>query len=296
MRQAFETAALGPALAHAHAAGDLAGPSSEGRSPHPRLYIGGDNPFKSIAVDKAFDDFSTSIDGRPVRLEAGPGHPICRACKVPLETNVAGGVVATRCPRCGETAQFTLPEGSAELTNGLVGVVAADHSDKPRAKQVVGAGGVVALACPSCGAPFQGSGGERSITCTFCKAVALIPARAAAQTSEGAPRASIWWLLFEGASDKRVELETPVVTAPPDEGATDAMLSQFQKLKSRFRPGEVKAIETAPEAPGIGVAQLVLSVVAAFVIMAIAYPIAASVSPEMNPAPSHRAPTRTRHR
>jgi LSD1 subclass zinc finger protein len=233
-----------------------------------------------------------------MQLEAGPGHPICAACKVPLETNAAGGVVATRCPHCGDAAQFTVPEGIAELAGGLVGVVAADHSDKPRAKQVVGAGGVVALTCPACGAPLHGSGGERSITCTFCKAVALIPARAAAQTSEGSPKATVWWLLFEGPSEKRIALETPVVTAPPDDGAAGAMLAQFQKLKSRFRPGEAKAIETAPEAPGIDVAQLVVSVVAAFVILAIAYPIAASVSPELSPPPppAHRAPTRTRHR
>jgi LSD1 subclass zinc finger protein len=296
LRQAFQTGALAPALAHAHAVGDLAGPSSEGRTPHPRLYIGADNPFKSVAVDRAFDDFSTSIDGRPVRLEAGPGHPICKTCHVPLETNAAGGVVATRCPRCNEEARFALPEGIAELAPGLVGVVAADHSDKPRAKQVVGAGGVVALACPACGAPLAGTGGERSIACAFCKAVALIPARAAAQTSEGSPKPSLWWLLFEGASDKRVELETPVVVPPPDEGAAGAMLSQLQKLKSRFRPGEVKAIETAPEAPGVGVAQLAVSVVVALVFLAICYPIAASVSPDMSPAPTHRAPTRTRHR
>jgi hypothetical protein len=160
---------------------------------------------------------------------------------------------------------------------------------------VVGAGGVVALACPACGAPFHGVGGERSIACTFCKAVALIPARAAAQTSEGSPKATLWWLLFEGPSSKRVELETPVITPPPDDGAAGAMLAQFQKLKSRFRPGDAKAIETAPEAPGIGVVQLVVSLVAALVFIAITYPIAASVSPDLSPPTTHRSPPR-RHR
>jgi DNA-directed RNA polymerase subunit RPC12/RpoP len=291
LRQAFETAALGPALAHAHAAGDLAGPNAEGRTPNARLYIGAVNPFKSLAVDHTFDTYTDLIDGRPLKVEVGPGHPICVTCKAPLEAGAVGGVVSTRCPSCSATGRYLLPEGFEQLCPGLVGVVAPDHSDQLRAKQAVGAGGVVALACPGCGAPIGNVEGRRVVPCNFCHASVLIPLRAAAQTSEGPPKSTVWWLLFEGASPKRVDLETPMALAPVEETSLTETIRKMKGLKSTGP----KAVEVAPEAPGIGLLQLGVSVVAALLMLAIAYPIAAAMSPDVSP-PARRAPSRTRHR
>ncbi|HVY47254.1 MAG TPA: hypothetical protein VHB21_15305, partial [Minicystis sp.] len=158
LRQVFDTTPLGPALAHAHAAADLAGPRPEGRVRHPRVWIGSDNPFHDVGVDRALAPCA-GLD--PMQLEAGPGYPVCGKCKVPLGVQAQGGVVVTQCPRCGEGARYLLPEGAQALAPGLVGIVSPDHSDRPRARESAGAGGVVALMCPSCGAPLQATPGER---------------------------------------------------------------------------------------------------------------------------------------
>src|SRR5262249_38772865 len=102
LRQRFEVSSWGPALAMAHAVGDLAGPSPEGRSPHPTLWIGSENPYARVGDTRTFEHGSK---GEDVSIDAAPGHPVCHACQTPLAATVTGtGAVSTRCPGCGATA------------------------------------------------------------------------------------------------------------------------------------------------------------------------------------------------
>src|SRR5262249_54995779 len=124
LHQRFDLDAWREALDFAHAVGDLAGPAPEGRHPHPTLWIGSENPYARIGDTHAFER-KDNISTNGLAIDASPGHPICRTCQVPLSTTSARpGAVSTRCPRCGVTAEYAIPDDTRHLSGALVGVVA----------------------------------------------------------------------------------------------------------------------------------------------------------------------------
>jgi hypothetical protein len=249
LHQRFDVEAWREVLDFAHAVGDLAGPSPEGRHPHPTLWIGSENPYASVGDDHAFgrrDEISAS----GVAVDAAPGHPVCHACHVPLATQMTGsGAVATQCPRCGERAEYTIPDDARRLSGSLLGAIAHEHrTDRPRARAAPTKEGVIALACPSCGAPLSVSGTGRLQTCSFCKASCIVPARSVSQQGQDAPPSEVWWLLFQGASKKRRELEAPTVEVG---SAVKAAIDLLKPGADTAPIGDAPGVYAAPEVKGI---------------------------------------------
>jgi len=88
----------------------------------------------------------------------------------------------------------------------LVGVVSIEQRTDRSEVKLDRAGPAIATACPSCDAPFAAHLQIRLVTCQYCKTVSRIPERSwseLASPSRGEP----WYLLFEGPSRRRTELE-----------------------------------------------------------------------------------------
>jgi hypothetical protein len=270
LRQRFDVEAWREALDFAHAVGDLAGPSPEGRSPHPTLWIGSENPHAAVGDTQTFELRGISLSG--VAVDAAPGHPVCRACHVPLSTMGTGpSKVATQCPRCGERAEYTIPDDARRFSKALLGAVAHDHrTDRPRARAAPTKEGVIALVCPSCGAPLTVAGSGRLQTCTFCKASCIVPSRSASPKGGDTPAPEVWWILFEGTSRKRGEL-----LLPTEEGGT-AVAAAINLLKpgSDSAPiGDAPGVYAAPEVKGIYWPQVALTLLLGSAAVAIGFGI-----------------------
>jgi hypothetical protein len=256
LRQRFEVPAWTPALDFAHAVGDLAGPEPEGRNPHPTLWIGSENPYVGVGDQGTFE----RTESGALAIDAAPGHPVCRKCHVPLSITVTGpGATQTRCPTCGDTATYAIPDEGRALSQALVAVVADDHrSDKQRAQaKATQVGGVVALGCPACGAPLGVPDAGGLATCTFCKAACIVPARVRMRARNETPEPVVWWMLFQGASAKRRELE-----APTDAGAAGAVKAGLKLIKLGHDDtpiGDAPGVYDAPEVPGIYWPQVALT-------------------------------------
>lgn len=256
LRQRFDVPSWSPALEFAHAVGDLAGPLPEGRAPHPTLWIGSENPHAGIGESGTFARTESGV----LALDASPGHPVCRKCHVPLSVAVpAAGAAQTRCPQCGETATYAIPEETRKLAGGLLAVVADDHrNDRPRATATATQAGVTALKCPSCGAPLGLPDAGGIAHCTFCKAAAIVPARVRMRARNETPEPSVWWALFQGPSAKRQELLAP----PAEDGAAKAK-NLMAKLGGREDTpiGDAPGVYDAPEVPGVYLPQLAVTAI-----------------------------------
>jgi hypothetical protein len=218
LEQAFDVDSWDEALAHAHATGDLAGPAPEGRHPHPRIALTGDNPMARLGVDQVQRDSTQTgtverdgmVLSRSLRVDTGPGHPPCKACGEPLDHAHRDGKLSTRCSGCGATMACELPHGGAGRCEGLRGVLADDlRVDRPQVKLERSAG-AIALACPGCGAALADAVEGKVVSCGFCNAVSLIPDRLLLRYLDRKPPSETWWLLFEGPSPLRGELEACV--------------------------------------------------------------------------------------
>lgn len=255
LRQRFEVDSWGSALAMAHAVGDLAGPAPEGRNPHPTLWIGSENPYAAIGDTTTFERRESGA----LAIEASPGAPVCRACHVPVHVSVTGaGAVSTRCPRCSATATYATEDAARNLHGQLVAVIADEHrSDRLRATATATQAGVVALKCPACGAPLGVPDSGGIATCTFCKAACIVPTRVRTRVRNETPEPDIWWILFQGRSKKRAELEAPI--APEPAGVSAAI--KFIKPGANTSPiGDAPGVYEAPEVPGIYWPQVGLTV------------------------------------
>lgn len=256
LRQRFDVSAWSAALEHAHAVGDLAGPAPEGRSPHPTLWIGSENPHAAIGATATF----ASIESGVLSVEAAPGHPVCRACQVPVAVTVtAAGAVATRCPRCQGTATYATDDAARATSGALIAVVADEHrSDRPRAQATATQSGVIALKCPACGAPLGVPDRGGIATCTFCKAACIVPARVRTRARNETPEPDVWWILFQGTSPKRRELEQPT---EDDAARVAGVVIDLLKPGAKTTPiGDAPGVYEAPEVPGIYWPQVGLTV------------------------------------
>lgn len=217
LEQAFDVDSWREGLEHAHQVGDLAGPDPEGRHPHPRVSIIGANPMARVGVDQTQSTSAqagtVTRDGmtliRSLRVDASPGQPLCRRCQTPVETYVEGHRVTTRCPNCSTGAVCELPERAEQMCDGLAGVMADDmRVDRPQVK-LDRSSGAVAMTCPNCGAGYSDVAEGKLVRCPFCQTVALIPDRFLLRYLDRKPVTATWWLLFEGRSPARRELEKP---------------------------------------------------------------------------------------
>ncbi len=213
--QAFDADAWEQGLAHCHAVGDLAGPEPEGRHPHPVVALLGLNPFADIGVTRTFSALNLSgsfvRDGltvtRSLRIDAGPGHPLCPRCRTPLAHEVRDPRLHVSCPECGHRATYDTPLRAVEFDGGLRGVLAEGLRADQLQVKAAPHGGVIALSCPSCGAGLTDLGDGSVVTCTFCNTTARIPDRLMLRYMDRKPRAETWWMLFAGPSRRRRELE-----------------------------------------------------------------------------------------
>lgn len=292
LRQRFDVAAWKVALAFAHAVGDLAGPDPEGRTPHPAIWIGDENPHKEVGVTRTFVQPSAAnekaktievngqviaitpaaapLGGSVVDTHAAPGHPVCKRCRVPLVATVTGpGAVTTRCPTCSEEARYSLVDSARHIHPGLVAAVADEHrSDRPRAQPMPTQAGVVAIKCPGCGAPLQLQGSEKVQTCSYCKASCFVAGKNLARFHHRTPEPEVWWILFRGPSRER-----EVLSAPTLEGAADAKkVIAFLKAKAQTDTiGDKPGVYEAPERPGTHWPQVLLTVALGLLAVAVGY-------------------------
>ncbi len=214
--QVFDVEGWSTALDHAHAVGDLAGPGDEGRQPHPRVSIAGDNPFAAIGRYRTSARHAQSgtrmVEGmvmpRSLRIDAAPGHPLCRACATPLSWTRGGGGLTTTCGDCGRTARYELDPRAPRLSGGLLGVIADEQRrDRPAVQLAEGSGGAAVMRCPGCGAALEDASDGASVRCGFCQTVARVPGAIRQRVFDHAPEAETWWLLFRGVSTARRDLE-----------------------------------------------------------------------------------------
>jgi hypothetical protein len=219
LRQRFEPSTWREALDFAHAVGDLAGPGPEGRYPDPGLWIGPVNPFRDTGETIAFSEFRQSgveiSEGmtipKSLQIAAAPGFPVCGRCRAPVAVQVLpGGRATTTCGTCSDTGTFVMPERARSFGEALVAVVAHEHrTNRVDATQMAPSEtGVSALVCPNCGAPLALRGGDRTVQCQFCSAFCRIPGRFLIRAGQDKIEPEIWWMLFNGLSRKRRELES----------------------------------------------------------------------------------------
>jgi hypothetical protein len=259
--QRFDPSAWGDGLAFARAVGDLGGPHPEGRYPSGDVWIGDINPYREVGSTKAF---ATRQDER-VSIDACPGFPVCRSCRQPLECQIAGTRVQTRCGGCGMVAQYAIPSASSSFGPDLRGVVSEEHRLERREVRVqTTQSGVAALTCPQCGAALHGIAGPL-VECAYCRTLAFIPPRARPRESGRLVAPSVFWVAFAGPSPERVELEAP--GRPPAEKPTKAKAVQILGRGLAPLPG----IELAPRATGIDVKQWTLVVVLTALALGVGY-------------------------
>jgi hypothetical protein len=209
LRQAFDVAQWTDGLGFAHGVADLSGPNLDhvsARSRHAKI---------GTELTSSTKTQSTMImDGQGTRMHSlrtavSPGHPLCKACKAPLEIAVDPGGARTRCPRCNDTAAYALPANAGSVYPQLRAVLAAEQrTDKPVARMGRSQAGVESVVCPQCGGPLSAGGGAELAKCTYCGLAVRVPGKLARQQRTGAPpKVDPFWVLFDGPSPGRRKLE-----------------------------------------------------------------------------------------
>lgn len=183
-------------LKHAHAVGDLAGPSPEGRLPRAGITIGPRNPYRLIGLEVAEleDERVREEDDTASDLAAGPGHPMCLGCSAPIDGAWNGGDV--ECATCGLAVHGARPARAMPIDRGLVAIL--------RRAPIEAKGGAVALRCPTCNGPLTVAEGATQVTCKYCQGTSVL-GRPAARIEPAAVEPACW-MLFTGPSRKRVDL------------------------------------------------------------------------------------------
>lgn len=154
-----------------------------------------------------------------LRVSAGPGHPLCQRCRVPLVVDVADNVATSRCPTCGTGMRCKLPEQARRMCKPVRAVLAEElATDRPDAKVDSNgkAAGAVAITCPHCSAPLRVTGSASIVTCEYCKTSSRIPRRTLFQLGHDHPVPQVWWLQFSTAeARRRVSPSRPKQLKPP---------------------------------------------------------------------------------
>lgn len=242
--QIFDVGSWNEGLEHAHAVGDLAGPHAEGRFPGREVSIAGINPFRDIGIGAAVAVSQQSglvIEGglmttRSLRVEAGPGQPLCRRCRACLQvTEASGHRLSMACPACGDDHAYEIPPQATAACAGLRGVMADEHRLGSREAHIEqGGGGAEVIRCPNCSAAVSVSGASTIVDCGYCHVSLRIPGNALQRLGHHEPRPLVWWLLFQGPSARRRALA--------------AQVRKAERKQRRAREREQKAVAQEPGA------------------------------------------------
>jgi hypothetical protein len=271
--QKFASEGWEASLAICHAVADLAGPTPEGRHPSDRIWIGDINPHRDVGVTLTFVKAGGGSDaggGALPEVEVGRGHPMCAACKLPLDVDVSPARTETRCRGCGSTASYDVPGAATRWAPALRAVIAAEHRTDQRCVrlQQQGGGGVVALLCPQCGAPLRDVRAG-SVRCAHCGTSAHVPARARPREEGGLIEPDPFFLAFQGPSAERQRLEQPRLGGDGAQGAI--------KGKGLFTRGvaPLPGIALPEKRGGLDVRQLAVTLGLAGIALAIGFALVA---------------------
>jgi Zn finger protein HypA/HybF involved in hydrogenase expression len=255
--QRFEKSAWRPGLAFAHAVGDLGGPTPEGRFPSADVWIGDANPHASIGMTGTFA--VKESDG--LRVEASPGHPVCRKCRVLFDLRPEGAALVAQCPTCAATARFALsPEIAALAPAARAAVSEEQRLGRQEVNVQAMEAGLVAMTCPQCGAAVKPDG--QTVACGYCAAHAFVPPRARPRGPGRIVKPIVFWVAFDGPSPERKALETP-----------KAAVIDLKLVKGIFTRGlkPIPGIELAEKRAGTDWKQLLLTASLTTLAMVVGY-------------------------
>lgn len=223
LRQAFDVVQWTDALTFAHGVGDLSGPNLDAVSARSRHAKIGTEFTSSTKTQNTMIMDGSGTRTHSLKTSVSPGHPVCRACRVPLEVWREGPVTKTRCPRCGDAAAYALPENARAAYGPLAGVLANEQRiDRPVAKLGRTAAGVESTVCPQCGAGLSAGGGSELVKCGYCNLAVRIPGTLARQQQRGAlPKMDPFWVLLDGPSIGRQRLAAGKSEDPDDDDDDD---------------------------------------------------------------------------
>lgn len=206
---------LGGALEHAHAVADLAGPDPEGRFPDARVSVAASNPFKSVGLLHALsedrrDAWATPDDhgGPRVSVRVAPGHPLCDACRGPLQVTVDGEGLTARCAGCCVGFRSRVAPAVRTALGRVAGIISAAHREDRAVAAIAHdeATGEVRFRCPDCTSALGDPHGRRALTCEMCRLVCVVPAAHwRVKPGEAIPLQGAW-VLFDGPSKLRDDL------------------------------------------------------------------------------------------
>jgi LSD1 subclass zinc finger protein len=99
-------------------------------------------------------------DDLPGDFWAGPGHPLCEACKTPLADDAA-------CPKCHRRARVIEATIATKVNRALraIVIVGGTPPEGPL---------LVALSCPSCSGALDVPAGADQVKCKFCGTTSLV--------------------------------------------------------------------------------------------------------------------------
>lgn len=185
--QAADDSAFQELIEKAHGVVDLAGE---------------DGPYERVGMQDAAAYESVSQG----RATIGPGMPRCLLCRGALRLSLGGGrgVVTSVCTQCDDTATHQVE--LSQRWKGLVAAIAPEHrTDRPSAKKSFD-GAVLALGCPKCGGPLDPNPQQPVVKCGYCETTCLIVEETWALL-KGAPPKQAWYLLFQGTSKLRRDID-----------------------------------------------------------------------------------------
>jgi len=117
----------------------------------------------------------------------------------------------------------------------------------------------MSLSCPSCGAPLELVERGTVHTCKYCRASCVVPHQSVARALARTPEPAVWWLFFQGLSDKRREL-----LAAPGGGEDEVIGAAAKRLlaltRAKSKPADSPGVFEAPERKGFNGLQFLVTV------------------------------------
>lgn len=252
--QHFDVASWNQGLDHAMRVGLLAGK-------HGKYALVGQTSSTLEHVQSGMKIEAGMVKLLSLRVSAGPGHPLCQQCRVPLVVEVEGDVATSRCPTCGTGMRCVLPQQARRACKAVRAVLAEElASDRPSAK-VEGnshAAGAVAITCPHCSAPLRVTGSASIVTCEYCRTSSRIPRRTMFQLGHDHPVPQVWWLQFSTADAQRI--------AGPRQPKQPPRQVQREVVREQVvdKPSIVGPPPRDPAGPGISLGLAVFALVGLF--------------------------------
>ncbi len=214
VEQRYDIDIWGDGLELGHNIADLAGPNPLGRQYHPPSQFDPDeNPFVEIGRQYTHGTEETMMMSgsgtSQLTFKAFPGHPLCGKCKSPYRiVSRDQAVLTVQCPACQEVKRHALPPEVHGRFKGIVGTIGADvDADMREARVNRDPGGAVAICCPQCSAPLDVAEGSTIVHCGFCRTNSRLTPATLRDLGRSDAKVLTWWLLLEGKSPQRVELE-----------------------------------------------------------------------------------------